>query len=181
MIEIRNKTMTILKKALLLAVLMVTSLSASAQIKIGYLNPQKVLDELPQTVALRQSMEQFIQQKQQELIELEKTVNDEYALFLQNAVNLEEVQLQSEQARLEGLRDELTQKQQSAEQEVQRKRAELLSPILEKMDEAVAAIAKEMNLDFVLNENTRNGDTILFYGQKDLNITTKVINMVKKP
>lgn len=181
MIEIRNKTMTILKKALLLAVLMITSLSASAQIKIGYLNPQKVLDELPQTVALRQSMEQFIQQKQQELIELEKTVNDEYALFLQNAVNLEEVQLQSEQARLEGLRDELTQKQQSAEQEVQRKRAELLSPILEKMDEAVAAIAKEMNLDFVLNENTRNGDTILFYGQKDLNITTKVINMVKKP
>jgi Skp family chaperone for outer membrane proteins len=49
------------------------------------------------------------------------------------------------------------------------------------MDAAVAAIAKEMNLDFVLNESTRNGDTILFFGQKDLNITTKVINMVKKP
>jgi outer membrane protein len=173
--------MTILKKALLLAVLLVTSLSASAQIKIGYLNPQKVLDELPQTVALRQSMEQFIQAKQKELVDLEKRVNDEYAVFLQNAVNLEEVQLQTEQARLEGLRDELSQKQQSAEQEVQRKRAELLSPILEKMDEAVAAIAKEMKLDFVLNENTRNGDTILFYGQEDLNITSKVINMVKKP
>jgi outer membrane protein len=181
MIEIRNKTMTILKKALLLAVLMVTSLSASAQIKIGYLNPQKVLDELPQTVTLRQSMEQFIQLKQQELIDLETRINDEYAAFLQNAINLEEVQLQTEQARLEGLRDELEQKQQSAEQEVQRKRAELLSPILEKMDVAVAAIAKEMNLDFVLNESTRNGDTILFFGQEDLNITTKVINMVKKP
>lgn len=181
MIETRKKTMTILKKVLLLAVLMVTSFSATAQIKIGYLNPQKVLDELPQTVTLRQNMEQFIQQKQQELVDLEQRVNEEYSTFLQNAVNLEEVQLQTEQARLEGLRDELAQKQQSAEQEVQRKRAELLSPILEKMDAAVAAIAKEMNLDFVLNESTRNGDTILFFGQEDLNITTKVINMVKKP
>lgn len=143
------------------------------------MNPQKVLDELPQTVTIRQQMENFIQQKQQELLSREEQVNLEYSNFLQNAVNLSEVELETEQQRLEGLRDELAQMQQNAEVEVQQKRAELLSPVLQKMDEAVAKIAEEMGLDFVLNENTRAGDTILFYGSSEMNITEKVIAIVR--
>lgn len=153
-------------------------LAAQDEIKIGYMNPQAVLDALPQTAELRAQMETFIQQKQQQLAEKEQSVNAEYSAFLQNAINLSDEELAAEQERLQVLRDELDQMQQNAEVEVQRKRSEMLSPILQRMDEAVAQIAESMGLDFVLNENTRGGDTILFYGQPTLNITQKVIDAV---
>lgn len=174
-----NAMKAIQSLAMLLLLLMLHSSVNAQEIKIGYMNPQAVLDALPQTDQLRQQMESYLQNKQQELIAKEQSVNAEYQAFLQNAINLSEVELESEQERLAGLREELNQMQQNAEVEVQRRRAELLNPILQKMDEAVAAIAEEMGLDFVLNEGSRSGDAFLFFGQEELNITQRVIDRVK--
>jgi outer membrane protein len=93
--------MNAIRSLAMVLILLVLSSSAYAQeIKIGYMNPQAVLDALPQTDQLRQQMEAYLQQKQQELVSKEQSVNAEYQNFLANAVNLSEDELETEQERL---------------------------------------------------------------------------------
>ena len=55
-----------------------------------------------------------------------------------------------------------------------------MTPIIEKMDLAIKAIATEMGLDLVLNEMTSYGDAIIFYANEEkLNITQQVIAKLK--
>ncbi|MBN2731060.1 MAG: OmpH family outer membrane protein, partial [Balneolaceae bacterium] len=54
---------------------------------------------------------------------------------------------------------------------------ELLAPILTRMDKAIATVAEENNLDFVLNKSTNTGDSVIFYASgNQLDITQQVLD-----
>jgi Skp family chaperone for outer membrane proteins len=53
--------------------------------------------------------------------------------------------------------------------------------MFDKMDQAMAAVAKENDLDFVLNETTNSGESLIFYSaSENLNITEEVIQYIKE-
>ena len=70
--------------------------------------------------------------------------------------------------------------QQSVQVDIQRRRAELLQPVYSRIDKAIADIAEDMNLDFVLNKSTSMGENIVYYAsQQELDITSKVVALLK--
>lgn len=176
-----------MKKQTLLLLIFILGLSVhvQAQGKIGYINPQEVLEQLPETAAIEAKLNEFVQLKQAEFSQKEEA-------FLAKVRQLQEqmqAQLISEQelTRQRGLleqeQEELYALLDSNQIELRRRQQELLQPVLTSIDEAIEAVAKEMNLDYVLNELTNDGELILLFvssqGKNSLNITDKVVQKLK--
>ncbi|MFV1883684.1 MAG: OmpH family outer membrane protein [Balneola sp.] len=139
----------------------------SEELKIGYVSPQAILQNMPEMKAVQQRLQNFTARKQQELTQKEQAFQSEVAAYQQKVgVISAEAQAQEEQ-RLGQLQNELLQAQQTAEQELQAKRTELLGPLLEQIGNAIDAVAQRMGLGYVLNTTTSTGDLVILYASED--------------
>ncbi|MEL0011715.1 MAG: OmpH family outer membrane protein, partial [Bacteroidota bacterium] len=74
---------------------------------------------------------------------------------------------------------ELQEERENYLNEITQKRAQLLQPIIEKMDRIMSEVAQERGIDLVLNEATSYGDAIIFFSADNLNITEDVLNRMQ--
>lgn len=156
------------------------SVTAVAQINIGYMNIQEVLSQLPERQQIESQLNDLISEKQQELEQKAADFQSAVAGYQQNQESMSEQQRQAREEELTEMEAALSEYQQSIQAEIQQRRAELLQPIYDRMDKAIAAIAEERDLDFVLNESTNTGDNIIYYSsQQQLDITSIVIDRLK--
>jgi outer membrane protein len=148
------------------------------QMKVGVMSPQMVLDALPETADRQAELQTFINDKRIEFTE-------KYSEWI-DAVNTFEEQVQSnllndqarqrEEERLAEMEEELGNLENRIQNEIDRKRAELLNPILQRIDNAMREVADEMGLDFVINKETGIGDPIVYFtSQRGVDITQRVI------
>lgn len=163
--------------SLFLLFLFVSSVSAFGQVKIGYMNSQEVLDQMPERSEVEQDLNNFIQQKRQELQERTAAFQDTVATIQQNQEDLTEAQ----QQQLAQMEASLQQFQQNIQQQIQEHRSQLLQPLYEKMDEAIATVAESKDLDFVINEATNTGENVIYYSEsQELNITEEVLQQINE-
>lgn len=161
--------------------LFVVSSSAFGQLKIGYLETQQVLSEMPGREQVERELNSFIQQKRQELEQRTIAFQDSVAEFQQNQGNLSEAQIQQEEQKLSQMEAEVSQFQQGLQRQIQQRRAELLEPLYSKMDEAINTVAERNDLDFVLNRSTGSGDNVIYYSASEkMNITQQVMQYINE-
>lgn len=154
----------------------VAAATVAQQIKVGYMNPQEVLDQLPETTEIEQELNTLVQQKREELKTRSGEFQQALANYRQDSASMSEEQKSKREEELAGHEQELIQFQQTIQQQIQQRRAELMAPVYDRMDRAISAIAENMDLDFVLNETTGFGETIIFYASdQKLNITQQVL------
>lgn len=170
-----------LKKLLPITVLLllVVSASAIAQVKIGYLDTQKVLNELPEKEQLEKQLSDFIESKRAELTQRATAYQDELAEFDSNNASMSRGQMEQKEQELEDQLTALEEFDQSIRLQIQQKRDELLSPIFNSIDRAISDIAESENIDFVLNKSVNAGDTVVFYASANqLDLTQRVIDQL---
>jgi outer membrane protein len=159
--------------------LFVTNITAYGQVKIGYMNSQEVLSQMPERSDVEQKLNSFVQQKRQELQQRTAAFQDSLATFQQNQGNLSEAQANQQEQQIAQMEASLQQFQQSLQQQIQQQRAQLLEPLYEKMDQAIAAVAESKDLDFVINEATSTGENVIYYSEsQELNITEEVLQQI---
>ncbi len=171
-----------IKKILSAACLLffVTSATAYGQLKIGYMNTQEVLSELPQRSEVEEQLNSFISSKRGELEDRIANFQDEVATYQENQSNMSEQEIQQREQELANQEAEMRKFQQNLQSQIQQRRAELLKPLYDAMDQAIADVAESNGLDFVLNEATNNGENVVYYSaEQQLNITQQVIDQVK--
>lgn len=152
---------------------------AGEDVKIGYVNPQAILANMPEMKAVQQRIQNFALRKQQELVQKEQAFQAEVTTYQQKiGVISAEAQAQEEE-RLGQLQAELVQAQQTAETELEQKRQELVGPLLEQIGNAINVVAERMNLTYVLNTTTSTGDLVILYASEEYsakyNITEAVM------
>ncbi|MEL7832488.1 OmpH family outer membrane protein [Fodinibius sp. Rm-B-1B1-1] len=161
--------------------LFVLSASAFGQLNIGYLNAQEVLSEMPERPQVEQQLNDFVQQKRQELQERTVAFQDSVAQFQQNKESMSDAEIRQTEERLAQIEAEMTQFQQGLQQQIQQRRASLLEPLYEKMDQAINAVAERNDLDFVINKATGNGDNVIYYAaSENLDITEQVLQHINE-
>ena len=163
-----------------LAVLLVMAAPIQAQeLKIGYLNPQDVLERMPETATIEKELNDLAQSRQTTFTTRVQKFQTDVQRFQQNASVMSNDARDKEEQRLIAEEEALQGLQMEIQQELANKRNELLRPVLEKIDTAISAVAKELSLTYVLNESTSQGESILLFisddGKTRLNITEKVI------
>jgi len=152
------------------------TIEAQAQIKIGYMNPSVVLSQLDEVGIVEQQIEQLVQQRDTELMSKANQLQQDFVAYEEARSML------NEEARIIREEDLLARDQQLQEErenylnEITQKRALLLQPIIEKMDQVMAEVAQEKGLDLILNEATSFGDAIVFFSAEELNITQEVLS-----
>lgn len=160
--------------------LFILTASAAAQLRVGYMSTDDVLSKLPARKQAQTKLNTLIQQKQNQLQKKSQAYQQDLSKFQKNKSTMSDQQKQQEQKKLSAEQDSLNSYNQQARAQIQQRRSELLSPILDKVDSAIAVVAKKHNLDFVLNKSVDNGDKVIYFAaDSSLDITQEVLNELK--
>lgn len=160
---------------LILALVLTTNL-AQAQQKIGYMNSTAVLSLMPEMKAAETTLEASKEQYQKKGAEMIQTLQADYQKVQQLVAEggLSPKQQETEGKRLQGEEQKIAQYEQKMVADLQKKEAELLQPILTKLQDAINAVAKEGGYTYVLNDVPGAGSIILFK-EPGNNLTEAVI------
>lgn len=172
-----------MKRILLTTLLLLIPLFASAQLKVGIMNPDEVLDAMPEATEVQRELEQFIEERQSGFQDQYQEWITELTEYSERAEagELGEQEQQAEEQRLTEVQQELNDLQTRMEQQIQERQANLFNPLLVKVEEAMAEVSEEMNLDYVLNKTSNTGDPIVYYASEGaIDITERVIAKVNQ-
>ena len=167
-----------MKRITVLTLLLLLPLAASAQLKVGIMNPDDVLDAMPEAAQVQADLESFAQERQSAFQQRYRTWIEEVTAYSERveAGEISEAEQAAEEERLAEMQEEVTNMQQNLEREIQQRQAELFNPLLIKVEDAMAEVAEEMGLDFVLNKTSNTGDPIVYYAsERATDITQQVI------
>lgn len=148
--------------------LMFAPASQAQDMKIGFVDPRAVLERMPEMRAVQQRLQNFAERKQRELTEKERELQTEIELYQQKVGVISENARQTEEERLSEMDTEFRQLQSQVEREFQQQRAELMSPLLNQIQESINTVAETRGLDYVLNTTTSNGDVIILYVSEEI-------------
>jgi len=154
--------------------------SVASQPRVGYMNPQYVLDNLPEKDAIERQLNRFLDQREAEFEEKAIDFQNQLAQFQQQAPTLSEAETRRRQEELQVKDQELEQFQMQVQRELEQRQSELLGPVLRRMNGHIEEIANQHNLDYVLNEASGEGELFLLYisehGKNQLNLTEEVLS-----
>lgn len=127
---------------------------AFAQTKFGHINSAELLKSMPDVAKAETQIQAYAKQFQDQLQamgkEYEKKVQEYQAGEKTMTEAMKEVkvkEIKDLEARIEGLN-------QSAQEKVDKKRQELLQPIIDKADKAIKAVATEKKYDYIFDTST---------------------------
>ena len=150
-----------------------------AQLKIGYVDSDTIMDNLPDVQDARQKLDALIQEWQNELKEMEanlKTKKDDYEkrkLIMTGETSTEAL---AEIAKLDKEIADYRDKKFGANGELFQKQDELMKPIQNKIFNTIKEVALEEDLDYVFD---RSGDIIFLYAKEEYDLTTKVLEKLR--
>ncbi|MCW8806213.1 MAG: OmpH family outer membrane protein [Ignavibacteriaceae bacterium] len=150
-----------------------------AQLKIGYVDSDTIMDNSPDMQDARQKIDALIQEWQTELRRMEnelKAKQDDYEkrkLIMTEQTSSEAL---AEIAKIQKEIGDYRDKKFGANGELFQKQNELMKPIQNKVFTIIQQIATEEELDFVFD---RSGDIVFLFAKPDYDLTSKVIERLK--
>ena len=151
-----------------------------AQVKIGYANPQAILDSLPEVKVIENQIVALLEAKDSDLAIKADSLQQMIDTYEQIRGTLNDQARQSREAQILQKEQEFNTARESSLSEVQQRQNALLAPVRARIAEAIKTVADEMGLDMVLNEETSQRSIIIFYSSDStLNITEKVLEKLK--
>ena len=151
----------------------------NAQLKIGYVDSDTIMDNSTDMQDARQKIDALIQEWQTELRKMEsdlKAKQDDYEkrkLIMTEQTSKDAL---AEIAQMEKGIADFRDKKFGANGELFQKQNELMKPIQNKVFTIIEQIAEEEELDFVFD---RSGDIMFLYAKPDYDITEKVVERLK--
>ena len=142
-------------KVLFLGVaLFVMSGVANAQVKIAHVNTADVLDAMPDKTKAEKDLEKYYNELQIQLETMAKEYQSKMQDYEANQATMSNLVKQSKEKEIIDLQTRIQQFQANAEGDFEAKRAELLAPMLEKIQNAINTVGKEKGYTYILDVAT---------------------------
>ena len=163
-----NKLMRIFALSLL-----VLPLSVLAEVKVGFVNTAKLMEEAPQAQDASKQMETEFAPREKELISLQREIKQmEDKLTRDGAVMSESERNKAERELLNQKRD-LKRSQDEFREDLNIRRNELLARLQKELNDAIVALAKEDGYDLVLFEG-------VVFASDRIDITDAVLERLRR-
>ncbi len=153
--------------------------SAFAQLKIGYVDSDTIMKNLPDAQDARKKLDGLIKDWQDELSKLESNWKAKYDDYEKRKLIMSDqsrAEAEKELVQLEKQIADYREKKFGTNGEVFQKQDEVMKPIQNKVFNAITQVATEEDLDFVFD---RSGDILLLYAKDKYDITNKVLEKLK--
>jgi outer membrane protein len=164
---------------LLISFVLIISSLTFGQLKIGYVDSDTIMENLPDAQDARQKLDAFIQEWQGELNKLEsdwKSKYDDYEKRKLIMTDQTRVELEQELVKLEQQIAEYREKKFGTNGELFQKQDELMKPVQNRVFKAIEEIALEEDFDYVFD---RSGDIMLLFAKEEHDITARVLESLK--
>ncbi len=150
-----------------------------AQLKIGYVDSDAIMKQLPEYQDAQKKLDAIIKEWQEELNKLEKDWKTKYEDYEKRKLILSEqrrVEIEKELIQLEDQISKFRQEKFGVRGELFQKQEELNKPILNRIFNAIQEVAKENNYDFIFD---RSGDIMFLYAKEEYDVTNLVLEKLK--
>ena len=156
-------------RTVMLAVIMTFTLGLSAQSKIAHANVDELLGAMPETKVAEEEMKKFAEILQNDMKFLEEEYQNKMT-ELENGANSgwSDLMVKSKQEALYASQQKIYEFQQQAQEQISGKQVELMQPIIEKLQAALDAVAKEKGYAYVLDASPSRGVVIYKGGGTDI-------------
>jgi outer membrane protein len=155
------------------------SFVSNAQLKIGYVDSDTIMDNFPDVQDARQKLDASIQEWQTEARKLEsdlKAKQDDYEKRKLIMTEQTSIEVMAEITKLQKEIADYRDKKFGANGELFQKQNEMMKPIQNKVFTIIQQVATEEELDFVFD---RSGDILFLYAKPEYDLTAKVIERLK--
>ena len=160
-------------KFLAVATLFLTSLSAYADLKVGFVQVDKILQEAPQTIESNKKLEKEFSARTDKLKADVKSLKERETSFLKDALTMKDSERDSKDKALSQARVEVQRKERELREDINIRRNEELGGLQEQINKAVTSVAKAESFDLVLY----NG---VAYASEKIDITDKILKSLGK-
>ncbi len=153
--------------------------TVSAQIQIGYVDSDAIMKELPDAQDAQTRLDALIQEWNEELKKIEKDWKTKYDDYENQKLIMSQqrrAEVEKELVQLENNISDYRQKKFGVDGDLFKKQEELMTPVQNKVFNAINDVAKEMDLDFVFD---RSGDILFLYAKEEYDITPLVLEKLK--
>ncbi len=157
--------MRYLSTLILIAILTLSS-TTYAQSKVAHLDFQKLISEMPSVLAAQEEVQKLEKDYQTEIEASIKEYQTKLQTYSAEAESQTDVTNQARQQELAGMEQNIQQFRQTAAQDIQKKQADLLRPIIENARAKVQEVAKGQGYDYVIDASL--GGALLMANGKDL-------------
>lgn len=160
----------------LLVVAMSTTVFGQKTVKIGHINSNELLSSMPERAKIQKDLETYATDLRTTL----ETMRKEYEVKIKDFQGKQDVMTEviknSKIKEITDLEKRITEFQQTAEADLQKKEEELLQPVIDKAKEAINTVAKEGAYTYILDSSVGvvlysvEGDDILPLVKKKLGL-----------
>ena len=158
-----------MKKYLVLVLFLIFNVGiASAEVKIGFVEIQKILKSAPQTVAANKKLEKEFTKRTAKLKKSVKKINAKEKAFKKNRMTMSEAERAKNQREIQGLKIDAQRTEREVREDIDLRRREEIAKVQKQVNIAVEKVAKEQNYDLVLYQGVA-------YAGKKVDITSIVI------
>lgn len=159
---------------LVVAVLMTFALSAqSTELKVGYVQVDKILQEAPQTAESGKKLEKEFSPRSQELERMAKQIRELEAALSKDGMTITETERRSKERDVQNIKTEFQRKQRELREDINLRKNEELGSLQDRINKAVQTVAKADNYDLVMYSGVA-------YAADKIDITDKVLKLLGK-
>ena len=154
------------------ALTMGVSFGVNAQsLKIGHVDSSAIMEIMPERTQLEQELQAYAAELQSEIQAMYAEYQNKAQDYQANEATMSNLIRQSKEKEIVDLETRIQEFQASAEMAMQSKQMELLSPIIEKVQNAVNAVGQEKGFTYILD---KTAGVVVFIGENAIDITSDV-------
>lgn len=161
-------------KSILVASLMTFAISAqSAELKVGYVQVDKILQDAPQTAESGKKLEKEFSPRSQELDRMAKQIKDLETILDKEGLTLSESERRTKERDAQNIKIEFQRKQRELREDINLRKNEELGSLQDRINKAVQSVSEAEGYDLVVYSGVA-------YASKKIDITDKVLKMLGK-
>ena len=140
-----------MKKYLALIILVILNTNfAYAEVKIGFVEVQKILKNAPQTVAANKQLEKEFTKRTAKLKKVVKKIKDKESAFRKNSMTMSDDERSKKQKEIQALKIDAQRTEREVREDIDLRRREEIAKVQAQVNVAVEKVAKEQGYDLVL-------------------------------
>ena len=139
--------------AVLTFIIVTASVSAQTQ-KFGHIDLQGLVQLMPERITAEAEFNAFQTELEDVIGEMQKELQTKYAEFEQLGPDASEVKKNAKVTDIQDMQQKIQSYEATARQQLQQKQGEVLKPVYDKAQEAIAEVAKEKGLIYVFEVNS---------------------------
>jgi len=166
-------------KKLLSVVLLASSASlisvsaVSAELKVGYVQVDKILQEAPQTAESGKKLEREFSPRSLELDRMSKQIKDIETALDKDGLTISETDRRNKERDAQNLKIEFQRKQRELREDINLRKNEELGSLQDRVNKAVQTVAESEGFDLVVYSGVA-------YASKKIDVTDKVLKLLGK-